>query len=245
MSLFYILLLLTSVIAVAVTASAFVIRRNRASSRLLREGRIDEALRLMPSYRKKELLAQRLIGDGQIAQGLHAYQLIGNHSYIQNYIHDHLQIPGKFVEVSVRGLIFTRKEKRRSATAELLHQAAVSLLDLKENVNAMNNPYVPESLKTDIRVGLDDGFYILWDTCHRLSLIETQRLPVEEQDLQTARDEMVKLIEISTQAQKEMGKLTLERDPTRMKLYQETFRRFSEQAREIRDARRALMPPDE
>ncbi|HEV7903035.1 MAG TPA: hypothetical protein VGO96_04265 [Pyrinomonadaceae bacterium] len=240
MSLFYIWLILFPVLAVSLAASVIVLRRNWVASHLLREGKIDQALQLMPSHTKKTKLAHRLLCEGQVAQGLYIFQRVGDHNYIKTYIHDHLQIPGKFTEVEVKGWFFTRKETRRSDTADLLYNAATKLLVLKENINAMNNPYIPETLKNDLRVGLDDGFFILWDTCHRLSLIEIQKLPVEERSLQAARDEIGKLIDISDDAQRELGQLTLERDATRMRLYQNAFRRFSEEAREIRDARQLL-----
>jgi hypothetical protein len=154
--------------------------------------------------------------------------------------YNHLPIPRKIYYVDEGWWIFKEKKSRRSTMADLLYDAATNLIRLKQHISVMNNRYVPDSLKNEIRIGLDDGFFILWDVCHRLALIQMQQLPIEEHALQTVCDDIRKLINISNQAEKELGQLTLERDATRMKFYQETFRRFTEEAREMRNANRLL-----
>lgn len=233
------LLILVPIATIGLVVTIAAIRKSWIISQLLNEGKIDQALRSISSYKKKEKLAKRLLHDGQISQGLHVLQRIGNDSYIQQYIYSDLPIPKKIYHVNV-GLIFKKMEARRSSLADLLYDAARQLLTLKQRVDVMHNPYIPESLKNGIRIGLDDGFFILWDTCHRLALIDMQRLPIKESDIKEECDEIKKLIVMSNQAEEELSQLTRERDATRMKSYQETFRRFTEEAQEIRNAKRLL-----
>jgi hypothetical protein len=171
-----------------------------------------------------------LLKIGRIAKALSILERQGKNERIQRYVNYELPVPEKFWD------FFTKSRSERPR--KLIKDAVDNLFKLRKSARDIANPYVPKSLKEEIHQGLNWAFEALWDSCQCLAAVTRQDVDRQllEDEIKQENGRLQRIIDNAKQAQVEFAKLTFvhRRDDTSIKITEDYFSRFSEEAKQLR-----------